>query len=188
MSIRLSHIDAGYPGKPVLVDYSLELPDTGVFALSGPSGIGKTTLLRLLASLHKQTAGQIHGLAGKQVSMVFQEDRLLPWRTVLENTVLPLAGEQAHLQAREWLAHMELHDWLHAYPGALSGGMQRRVAIARACAYGGDLLLLDEPFTGMDDALKARIAPFIKKAAPLIVMISHEQADTALMDAVRIHF
>lgn len=182
MSIELSHIHAGYPNKPVLKDVSLSLPDTGVFSINGPSGSGKTTLLRVFAGLLPYT-GDITGLAGKKISFVFQEDRLLPWRTAEENVDLALPAQCEREVARDWLRRMDLLDVTQAYPAALSGGMQRRVAIARACAYGGDILLLDEPFQGLDDALRARIAPHIRTAAPLILLVTHDAKDAAMMGA-----
>ena len=185
MSIALKNIYAGYHNKPVLTDFSIALPRAGVYALSGPSGCGKTTLLRVLAGLLLPASGEIAGLKEKRISFVFQEDRLLPWRTAEENVLLALPDRVAHPRtiAAHWLSCMELSDAKKMYPGALSGGMQRRVAIARACAYGGDVLLLDEPFQGLDEALRARIAPYILAAAPLIVLVTHDAEDAQLFGA-----
>ena len=190
MSVILTGVCAGYgPEKPVLTDFSLTLPEAGTVAVMGPSGRGKTTLLRVLSEQLKPTAGKISGMEGKGVSMVFQEDRLLPWRTAIENVISVLPGKDRGADrelALLWLNQMELSDAVDELPGALSGGMRRRVALARACAYGGDILLLDEPFKGLDAALKERVANAIKKAAPLILMVSHDREEAALMDAVTI--
>ncbi len=185
MSIRLIEVSAGYSAHPVLDRLLLTLPERGAIQLTGPSGCGKTTLLRVLAGLHTPTSGWIEGLDGLRVSMVFQEDRLLPWCTALENVLCVLKnGEESEKLALTWLSRMELADAAHKYPDELSGGMQRRLALARALAYGGDLLLLDEPFNGLDKELRVRIATHIKKAAPLIVLVSHEEDDADLLDAV----
>lgn len=181
--IELQHIYAGYPGNMVLSDFSLMLPEQGVIAIGGPSGIGKTTLLNVLAGLLQPTAGRISGLAGKKISMVFQKDRLLPWRTALQNVKVVLAKSDADHLATHALMQMELAEAAQLYPRELSGGMQRRVALARALAYESDLLLLDEPFTGLDEALRAHIAQYVKAAAPLIVMVTHDAQDAQALGA-----
>lgn len=175
--IRLSHVTAGYPGKTVLRDLSLSLPDTGAVALMAPSGCGKTTFLRLLAGLMQPQSGEITGLEGKKIAFLFQEDRLLPWLTAEKN--VEIVSDRA--RARHWLREMEIPG--EPYPREMSGGMQRRLALARALAYGGDVLLLDEPFKGLDEALRARIAGRIKGQAPLIVMSVHDREDAALLGA-----
>lgn len=181
--IRLENITAGYePEKPVLKNLSLTLPQQGVVAFTGPSGSGKTTLLRVIAGLLKPFSGTLSGLEDKRVSMVFQEDRLLPWCTVLQN-VTCVGEEEA---ARRCLERVELLSHIHRYPGELSGGMQRRVAIARALCFGGDVLLLDEPFKGLDPALKERIFPHIRDAAPLILLVTHDEQDVQALGATEI--
>ncbi|MBR1584902.1 MAG: ABC transporter ATP-binding protein [Clostridia bacterium] len=176
--IVLSHVTAGYQDKTVLRDLSLTLPDTGRVAVMAPSGYGKTTLLRVLAGLLPVQSGSVTGLVGKKIALMFQEDRLLPWLTAEKN--VEIVSDRA--AADHWLAALEIEagDQL---PAALSGGMQRRVALARALAFGGDVLLLDEPFKGLDEALKKRVAERIKNAAPLIVLSVHDPAEAALMDA-----
>ena len=176
--IRLSHVYAGYPEKDVLRDLSLALPEKGAAALMAPSGFGKTTLLRVLAGLLPVRTGEISGLENKKIAFLFQEDRLLPWLTARKNVEI-VSGPEA---AAHWLAEMEISE-PDQRPHDLSGGMQRRVALARALAFGGDLLLLDEPFKGLDEALRARIAARIKNAAPLTVLSVHDPAEAALMDA-----
>jgi NitT/TauT family transport system ATP-binding protein len=169
----------------VLSGISLTLPENGAVALVGPSGSGKTTLLRVLAGLERPKDGQVEGLSGKRVTMVFQEDRLLPWYSAFENVLLALPDTMPDRErvARNWLSCMELADAADQLPAELSGGMCRRVALARALAYGGDILLLDEPFNGLDDALRSRVAAHIKNAAPLIVLVTHDEAEAALFDA-----
>lgn len=176
--MRLSHITAGYPGKRVLDDVSLMLPDQGTVALMGPSGLGKTTLLRVMAGLLKPESGQIHGLDGKKIAFLFQEDRLLPWLTAGKNVAL-VSDETC---AAFWLKEMEIENAAQ-YPREMSGGMQRRVALARAMAFGGDILLLDEPFKGLDESLRARIIHRIRGKRAFTVLSIHDRAEAELMGA-----
>ena len=176
--IQLTNATAGYPGKTVLRNVTLSLPEQGAVALMAPSGFGKTTLLRVLAGLLKPESGTISGLENKKIAFLFQEDRLLPWQNAEKNVSIVSSAEKA----RFWLQAMEIDDPTQ-YPHEMSGGMQRRVALARAMAFGGDLLLLDEPFKGLDEALRARIAARIKDQFPLTVLSIHDQEEAELMGA-----
>ena len=176
--IRLSHVCVQYPDKTVFNDLSLTLPDTGAVALMAPSGYGKTTLLRVLAELKSIDGGEISGLENKKLSFLFQEDRLLPWVSAQKNVELVSDPEKA----KHWLSQMEIQDGSQL-PREMSGGMQRRVALARAMAFGGDVLLLDEPFKGLDEALRARIVGRIKGKFPLILLSVHDAQEAELMGA-----
>ncbi len=176
--IGLTNVTAGYPGKRVLDQFSLELPDRGAVALMAPSGYGKTTLLRVLAGLIRPESGEITGLEGKKIAILFQEDRLLPWLTAEKNVEIVSSLDSA----RYWLRQMEIEDG-GQYPKELSGGMQRRVALARAMAFGGDVLLLDEPFKGLDEALRVRVAGRIRRVFPLTVLSVHDETEAELMGA-----
>lgn len=182
MPIILDKISKSYGDKKVLEELSLVLPEKGIFCLLGASGIGKTTLLRLLAGLETPDSGSITGLEGKKLSMVFQNDRLLPNSSAFENVSLASSPEAAAL----WLERLELGDAADKKPGKLSGGMQRRVALARALAFGGDVLLLDEPFKGFDSELKKRIFPYIIGYAKnaLVVLVTHDEKEAESADAV----
>ena len=133
--------------KLVLDRFSLSLPDTGVTALSGPSGCGKTTLLRVMAGLESPGGGRVS--LPPRPALLFQEDRLLPWRTVEQNVadVLPRARRG---EAAGWLELVELAGEGNAWPRQLSGGMGRRLALARAIVHRPRVLLLDEPLNGLD--------------------------------------
>ncbi|MBQ7654880.1 MAG: ABC transporter ATP-binding protein [Clostridia bacterium] len=176
--IRLSHVSVGYPDKKVLENLSLTFPDSGAVALMAPSGYGKTTLLRVLAGLKTIEAGEISGLENKKISFLFQEDRLLPWVSAEKNVELVSDSEKA----RHWLKQMEIPD-ARQLPHEMSGGMQRRVALARAMAFGGDVLLLDEPFKGLDEALRERVASHIRDVYPLTILSVHDSAEAELMGA-----
>ena len=139
----------------------------------GPSGIGKTTLFRLLAGLEKADDGRITGLSGKKLSVVFQEDRLFPQLTVLKN--LQVAGDGAE----KWLSRLGLSEAAQQYPEELSGGMKRRASIGRALCYNGDIFLLDEPFQGLDDSIKKDVMDILLelKAQKTILLITHDQRE-----------
>ena len=181
--IQIEGLSLAYGDKRVLEDFSLSLPDRGVTALSGPSGCGKTTLLRVLAGLQRPDAGCLTGLDPARTVLLFQEHRLLPWRTVEQHIadVLPRARRG---EAGRWLALVELEEEARSYPGALSGGMGRRLALARALACGGGLYLLDEPFTGVDAARAARILERVRALGVPVLLSSHEAEIVALCDRV----
>ncbi|MBQ9861608.1 MAG: ABC transporter ATP-binding protein [Clostridia bacterium] len=179
--VTLDRVSFAYGDTPVLTNVSLTLPESGAICLFGPSGCGKTTLLRLIAGLEMPTHGTIHRKASR-VAMVFQENRLVPWLTVKENLLLVTDDDAAVEKA---IAAVSLQDVANELPDALSGGMQRRVALARALAFGGDLLLLDEPFNGLDDALKVTVAAALRErfAECPIVLVTHSLDEAALFDA-----
>ena len=180
--ISLRNLTVSFGDKPVLDRFSLDLPDRGITVLSGPSGCGKTTLLRVLAGLQPLQDGSVTGLEGRP-AVLFQENRLLPWRTVRQQItdVLPPARRE---EAGRWLALAELEGEQTHYPDQLSGGMQRRLALARALALGGPLYLLDEPFTGSDPARCLRLMEAIRNLGTPTLLVSHEENVARLADRV----
>ncbi|PKQ24423.1 MAG: ABC transporter ATP-binding protein [Actinobacteria bacterium HGW-Actinobacteria-5] len=183
---RLEQVGFGYDlSRPVLSGFSLDLPEAGTVCLLGPSGCGKTTLLRLLAGLAVPQSGRIVGLDGRPAAVVFQEDRLLPWETAWQNAVTrPDDGQRE--RARDWLVRLGLGESLHRRPGELSGGMKRRVAMARALASDAELLLLDEPFTGLDETAWRQAADLLSGATDenrLTVLVTHLPEQAAALGA-----
>lgn len=144
----------------VLDGLDIEAKDGAVTVILGPSGCGKTTLLNILAGLDRGYEGLVEGFRAGRASYVFQEDRLLPWMSAADNVAFTLRSrmdEEARARAaREALEAVGLGDAFDQRPGRLSGGMRRRVALARAFAYPSDAMLLDEPFSALD--LKTRIS------------------------------
>ena len=135
---------------------AFEVPEGSFACLVGPSGCGKTTTLRLILQLDRQFEGNIRTPAGRAAA-VFQEPRLLPWRTVAENVQLSLPPELAGSSQAQLFELLGLAGMENLYPGELSLGMARRVALARAFAMEPALLTLDEPFVSLDDATAARM-------------------------------
>ncbi len=153
-----------------LQDISIAVARGSFLTLLGPSGCGKSTLLRVVADLLQPTAGSVAVMGeppeaarkDREIGFVFQDAALLPWRTALENVMLPLevgggAGHRGPCSAEELLALVGLSGWEHSYPHELSGGMRQRVAIARALVCGPKLLLMDEPFGALDEITRDRL-------------------------------
>jgi len=181
--IRLEHITLSFGEKHVLEDFSLTLPETGVTVLSGPSGCGKTTLLRILAGLELPERGRVTGISPEQTAILFQEDRLLPGRTVLQQ-LTDVMDKSHHQEAARWLELAELTGEESILPHQLSGGMGRRLALVRALALGGELYLLDEPFTGIDLPRRHRLMAALKRLGKPVVLVSHEPEILDLADHV----
>lgn len=179
--ISVKDITARFEEKTVLDHFSLELPEEGITALSGPSGCGKTTLLRVLAGLQPVEGGTV--TVPNPPVILFQENRLLPWRTV-EQHITDVLPRNRRGEAGRWLALAELEGEERTDPAALSGGMGRRLALARTLACGGGLLLLDEPFTGVDAPRAARILDRVRQLGMPVVLSSHEAEVVALCDRV----
>ena len=163
--------------------------DPGTFVcLLGPSGIGKTTLLNTISGLDPDYSGRIafHGVQEPRIGYVFQTPRLLPWRTVLENILLPLPRtEDARRTAIDLLAGMGMSDTLDVYPERLSLGMQRRVALARAFAIDPDILLMDEPFVSLDEAtadrLRELLSGMLAQRPATVLFVTHDSRDAIRM-------
>lgn len=159
MATVIEDVSKTFEEKQVLDHFTLALPQKGTVALLGPSGCGKTTLLRLIAGLEKPDSGAVQLEPNTRLSYIFQEDRLLPSLTARANiaAVLSYGERAAELLAEQWLIRLGLEGEGEHYPSQLSGGMKRRVAIGRALAYGGQVLLLDEPFKGLDLETKTQL-------------------------------
>lgn len=179
--LRIHELTVSFGEKRVLDSFSLTLPGEGITALAGPSGCGKTTLLRTLAGLERP-AGGTFTLPGEAV-LLFQEDRLFPWRRTGEQIadVLPRARRQ---EVGKFLSLVELEGEEDRPIQVLSGGMRRRLALARALACGGKLFLLDEPFTGVDAPRAARMVERIRQLGVPVILSSHEAEVVALCDRV----
>jgi len=164
----------------VLSDFSFALGAGEVGVFVGPSGCGKSTMLKILAGLDHDYQGRVTRPAGARIGMVFQEPRLLPWRSVEANVRLAAPqADEAKLSAL--FAVLELNAHRSHFPGELSLGLARRVALARAFAVDPDFLILDEPLASLDDALAARlrdqIAILVDSRPVMTLLVTHNVDD-----------
>lgn len=180
--LKLTHISHRYGAQTVLENVNLTLRPGQRLALMGPSGVGKTTLLRIAMGLIKPTGGTVEN-SFRKPAVLFQEPRLLPWRTAAENVNLVLGDSTSTLeQARFQLERLGLGQAADKFPRELSGGMQQRVALARAMAFDGDLLILDEPFKAMDEALRFQVIAQVAETKAAILLVTHEEAEATALD------
>ena len=165
MAIELHNVVFSYDGVHRIIDgLSLAFPRRGMICLSGPSGCGKTTLLRLIAGLEKPQSGSISGIKQLRIGFVFQENRLLPWMSALDNAAIAAHAANGRELAVGWLERLGLGESLHKRPHEPSGGM-KCIALARA-DIPFDALILDEPFSGLDAALWKSVIYEIQRNAP----------------------
>lgn len=175
MKVRIER--KAFGGTPVLGRIAFDVGADETVVLTGPSGIGKSTLLRIVAGLDRDFEGSVSG-AGR-LAMVFQQPTLLPWRSAIDNIVL--ASGVTAAAAREHLASVGLADRTEHFPGQLSLGQQRRVAIARAFAREPETLLMDEPFASLDvetaAAMRALLSGLLRRRPTRAILVSHDMAE-----------
>lgn len=185
--LNICKVSKAYGGLPVVEDLSLRVDRGEIAALVGPSGCGKTTLLNMVSGLVQPDFGSIEK-GDVRLSYMFQKARLLPWRTVYQNIAL----------VREDVKRNEIEDLIQAvglggfeeyYPSQLSGGMAKRCALARAFHYQGDIVLMDEPFQGLDYGMRMEMLSMLisiwKQKKQGILFVTHE-IDEALTAATKI--
>ncbi len=183
--LQVKNLCVSLGGKRILDNLSFFCEDVGCTALMGASGIGKTTFLRVIAGLVKPDSGEIESTFAR-ISVKFQEPRLFDWLTVKENVTAVLEeAKDAEKTALELLRAVDLDKDADKYPRELSGGMAQRVALARALAFEGDLLLLDEPFSAVDEATKAPLLALIREYAKThaVILVTHSKEEAELLDA-----
>ena len=186
MIVRLSNISKKFGTTVAIRDLSITLPEQGIVAIMGPSGCGKTTLLQILAGLQHADRGTVQ-CRTTSIAYVFQEPRLLPWRTAAENICLARSSSalKPSRSAEEWLNAMGLDDCAMRYPEELSGGMRQRVAIARALYCDSSLLLMDEPFRGLDEVTRAQVMELVRRERnmpdKLTLLVTHDKAEAAFL-------
>ena len=181
--MRLDLTAKSFGPRPILGPVSLTVGAGQRVALLGPSGVGKTTLLRIIAGLDRDFAGA--RAVPERLAMVFQEPTLLPWRTALANLTLPTGASRA--EAAALLAQVGLAGREGAYPRQLSLGQQRRLSLARAFAARPGILLMDEPFASLDEATRDRMldltAQLLDSSGAGLILVTHDPAEAARLSA-----
>ena len=183
--IRLRHVGMAFGEKRIFSDLSLTFSSPGRYAILGPSGRGKTTLLRLIAGLERPQSGEVLLPRDARIAFCFQEDRLLPFKTVRGNVSLVCGSDEI---AQTLLERVGLGSEGDSYPASLSGGMKRRAALARALACDAPVLLLDEPFRALDEQTHAdmlRLARSLSQGR-LLVLVTHDERDAEGMEILRL--
>ena len=183
MILSLKNITKKYDGRTVIDNFSYTFEERGIVALTGASGVGKTTLLKIIIGLDKKCGGERCVDKNTKFSVAFQEHRLLPHLTALENVLyvaFEKATDESTFSSKELLRSFGFSDDdMNLYPSELSGGMKQRVSLARAFLHECDVLILDEPTKELDAALVKTILDFITEYAKehLVIIVSHNKSD-----------
>jgi len=186
VSIIITDLCKSFDDNEVLKNVNITLKDNSIYCLMGASGIGKTTLLRILMGLEHADSGSISGIDIKSISCMFQEDRLIPYLSAIDNVRIVLRGKNNNREeVRNHLLSILPDDSLDMPVSSLSGGMKRRVALARALSYPGKLIILDEPFTGLDKDTKLNVIDYILKMRNnrTLLIATHGTDDANLLGA-----
>ena len=179
MAIEIKNLTKAYGDKQVLDNFSMTI-EKGINCIMGASGSGKTTLVNILAGLVKADDGSISAPENAQFSFVFQEDRLLEWETALSNVLFVCKEPKiAQEQAKDLLTEAGLGDSIDKKAKELSGGMKRRVAICRGLIADYDIIILDEPFKGLDAGIKPTIMDMVKShtEGKYAIIITHDASE-----------
>jgi len=180
--IKLINVFKKYDDLEILRDFNISLEENKITCLFGPSGVGKTTIANIIAGLISIDKGEVTGTENVLFSYVFQEPRLLQWYSVYDNIDFVLKDiyddEKRKKTIDSYIEMVELKDYKHYKPGSLSGGMSQRVSIARAFAYPSNILIMDEPFKGLDNKLKQEMIALFQRlwseSKRTVLFITHD--------------
>lgn len=187
MNIEVKNLKKTFGEKVIFDNFSIEIRKNKVNCILGKSGCGKSTFLNILAETVTKDLGTISGIDNKNISYIFQEDRLIEWLTVEENINIILkkiySGEELKSICKKYLSMVGMEKEIKNYPNKLSGGMRQRVNIARAFAYPSSLILMDEPFKSLDIKNKFLIMEnfkvILEKDKRTVIFVTHD-VDEAL--------
>lgn len=188
MGLILKDIRKSYDGNVIFDNFNIEFSEGNICCILGASGCGKTSLLNIIGGILKPDYGNIEGIENKSVSYIFQEPRLLPWKTVRDNIDFVLSREinpsERKNKLDELLKLVDMESFADYYPSQLSGGMSQRVSLARAFALPSQIILMDEPLSGLDVSLKRnilnRFVDIWKNDRRTVIYVTHD-IDEALM-------
>lgn len=178
----VKNIKKSFGELKVIDNLSMTFQKGKITCILGPSGCGKSTLLNIISGISKEYEGEAVGFNKEQVSFVFQEDRLIPWLSVYDNMQFILKGKYSTNESKGIIAHylllVGMEDYANFYPSDLSGGMKQRVSIARALAYGGQIIIMDEPFKSLDIKNKMQLLQDFKeiciKTRSTAIFVTHD--------------
>lgn len=185
MDIILEDISKKFEDKLVISNLNITIPEGRISCLMGPSGIGKTTLINIIMGLIKPDSGKLRGMKERQLAAVFQEDRLIEHWNAVKNVKLACGRDITLRAIITELERLGLSKELDKPVSEFSGGMRRRVAIVRALLARSNLVILDEPFRGMDQVLKKQMIDYIKHntEGKTVIVVTHEKEDVRLLEA-----
>ncbi|QHQ60382.1 ATP-binding cassette domain-containing protein [Anaerocolumna sedimenticola] len=184
-TIYIKNLTKQYEGTPVLNQLNLEIKEGKITCIMGPSGIGKTTLINILMGLVKADSGVVDGLDGKKFAAVFQENRLCEEIGAILNVKMVCDKKVTESRIKKELESVGLIDYEKKKVNELSGGMKRRVAIVRAVMANSDIIIMDEPFKGLDDKLKIQVINYIKQktGGKTLIVITHNKEEVEAFSA-----
>lgn len=182
--IFVNSVSKSFGEKAVIADFSYTFEKGKITVIEGASGCGKTTLLKIIAGLLKAEKGSVDGIP-KRIAFVFQEDRLCEEFSAIGNIRLVCGKEKEKEEILSHLKELSLSGEENKPVKELSGGMKRRVAIARAICFDADLIILDEPFKGLDGALKKNVMDYVLKhtSGKTVICVTHDQSEAEYLNA-----
>lgn len=185
MNINLNHISKRYEQNQVLKDFNATFWEDGINCLMGASGIGKTTVVNILMGMTKPDTGEIQGMRGKKIAVVFQEDRLIEHWDSIKNVRLVCDKSMTDERIEQELQKVGLEEDQNKPVQNLSGGMRRRVAIVRAMLAKSDLIIMDEPFKGLDAVLKENVMDYVKQKTQgkTVIIVTHDKEEVHYLGA-----
>lgn len=180
--VLFDNITVKFGQKTVLDSFCADVSNDRITAVTGPSGSGKTTLLSVAAGLIKPQSGKF--ICDKKISVMFQEPRLFPWLTALENVNIVTDDSKESAELSKQLLSKVGIDEFDKYPDQLSGGMKQRVAYARALAYDSELLLLDEPFSALDQNIRDDMLEMLTSSDRQVIFVTHSSRELEIADRI----
>lgn len=184
MAILLKNLTKSYEDKTVLNNLNIFFFEGQINCLMGASGIGKTTLIHLIMGILKPDSGEILGCNDKKITAVFQEDRLIEHWDAIKNIKLVCDKSITTEHILQELHKVGIEEGQNQPVSSFSGGMRRRVALIRAMLTEGDIIILDEPFKGLDEALKKQVIEYVKESTvgKTVIIVTHDKTEVELLE------